>query len=144
MFRLLIVDDSDNLRKVIKRYVHLWNKDVEVFEARDGIEAETILQEKNFEGSPIQVIMLDWIMPRMTGHDLLKKIRDVVDFKTDPRIIMLTAETYPEQIQAIKKFGVTEYLLKPFGQSDLFEALDKVRDALSQTSNINKKTGTEG
>jgi len=141
MLRLLIVDDSENLRKVIKRYVLQWNKEVEIFEAKDGLDAETILQEQRLEGKPIQVIMLDWIMPRMTGHEFLIKIRSVEDFKEKPKIIMLTAETYPEQIQAIKKFGVAAYLLKPFEQVELAEALQKVTEIIDEVK-ILKSTGT--
>ncbi|MDH4468881.1 MAG: response regulator [Bacteriovoracaceae bacterium] len=130
--RLLIVDDSENLRKVVKRYVKEWNRPLEIYEAKDGIDAETILQEKFLDGQPINVIVLDWMMPNMSGLEFLKKIRLVNEFNAFPKIIMLTAETYPEQIEAIKKYGITSYILKPFENQDLFTALDKVQREFEQ------------
>ena len=122
---MLIVDDSTNLRQVIRRYISA-SFDFQLFEAQNGEEAEQILQEGNAMGEPIQIIMLDWMMPKVSGFEFLKKIRSTIAFEKDPRIIMLTAETYSEQINACMEYGVSSYVTKPFTQEDLAAALNKV------------------
>lgn len=125
VMRVLIVDDSTNLRQVIRRYISA-SFDFQLFEAQNGEEAEQILQEGNAMGEPIQIIMLDWMMPKVSGFEFLKKIRSTIAFEKDPRIIMLTAETYSEQINACMEYGVSSYVTKPFTQEDLAAALNKV------------------
>ena len=128
LLRILIVDDSPNLRKVIKSFLKTHAElgtQLLFHEAGDGALAETVLQEQRAIDEPIDVIFLDWMMPRMTGLDFLKKIREVDSFKTSPSIVMLTAETYSENINACIKYGVSVYLTKPFTQTDVCAALDQ-------------------
>ena len=127
--RILIVDDSSNLRQVIRRYLTMaQNSDYQfVFEeAPDGAEAERKLQECMIMGEPIDIIFLDWMMPTMTGHELLQKIRSIEVFKEQPRIIMLTAETNSEQINACIRYNVSKYIIKPFTQEMLATVLHEV------------------
>jgi DNA-binding response OmpR family regulator len=126
--RILIVDDSTNLRQVIKRYLKV-GITAEFFEASDGAVADGVIQEQFVMGSPIDVVMLDWMMPNFSGLDFLKKIRTTPGFEKEPAIIMLTAETYSEQINACMKYGVSSYITKPFTQEQLVEAVHKaIRD----------------
>ena len=128
--RILISDDSENLRKVIRRYLSSKFKDAVFFEAGDGEEAELHLQEQSIMGEPIDVVFLDWMMPGVTGFEFMVKIRGTELFKSKPKIIMLTAETYSEQMNAAHKFDVTAYIIKPFEQHQLIEALEKALAAL--------------
>lgn len=122
--KLLVVDDSKNLRQIIKRYIST-NYDVEFFEAENGEIAEAVLQEQSLMGENIDIIFLDWMMPKVSGFEFLKKIRSTEQFKDKPNIIMLTAETYSEQMSAVLKYNVTAYLTKPFTAEDLCFAVDK-------------------
>lgn len=124
--RILIVDDSASLRTVIMRYIkesfnESPNKSIDAifFEAGNGEEAEKVLQECFIVGTPIDVMILDWMMPKMSGHELLKKIRNTEIFMLKPEVVLLTAETYSEQINAVARFNVWAYLTKPFTQQDL-------------------------
>jgi two-component system chemotaxis response regulator CheY len=125
--RVMLVDDSTNLRHVIKRYLVAGLKiEVEYFEAGNGVEAMVTLQEQNAIGDPIDIIFLDWMMPEMTGFEFLQQIRDMEPFKEKPSIIMLTAETYSDQMNAVLKYHVSAYVTKPFTQYDICLAVDKI------------------
>lgn len=124
--KILVVDDSPSIRKVIKGYILKELPDAEIFEAGDGIIAEVILQEGYITDAPIKIIFLDWMMPRLSGKDFLANIRNIEHFKLMPQIIMLTAETYPDQINSVIKFNVSAYVTKPFSAEDIAQALKKV------------------
>lgn len=120
--RILVADDSAHLRKIILRYLRT-TFDIESLEAGNGAEAEALLQESLLYETEIDLIFLDWMMPEVTGYEFLKKIRGIERFSTQPAIIMLTAETYPEQIAACLKYDVARYVTKPFTEKDLVDAV---------------------
>ena len=127
--RILIVDDSKNIRLVIRRYLEMVNHPdfyFEFDEAANGAEAEEKLQESTVMDNPYEVVFLDWMMPTFTGYEFLAKIRSIEQFKTHPSIIMLTAETNSEQINACLKYGVSKYIIKPFTQEMLSQVLIEV------------------
>ncbi len=127
--RILIVDDSDNLRIVIRRYLEkAQTREYQFifFEAANGQEAEKVLQVAAAMNEAIDVVFLDWMMPTMTGKDLLEKIRSIELFKEYPSVIMLTAETNSEQINVCLKYNVAKYVLKPFTQEILASVLYEV------------------
>ena len=105
---VLIVDDEQALRSV--RGKMLINEGCRVLTAADGTEAQALLQA---HPEPISVVILDWIMPQMTGIELLRWM------KLQPRIehipvIMLTALDDPERIKEGIDAGAFYYLIKPF------------------------------
>ncbi|HAR44364.1 MAG TPA: two-component system response regulator [Bdellovibrionales bacterium] len=122
---ILIVDDSQSLRRVIQRYLQ-GIQGVRFFEADDGGAAELVIQECHACGSPIDLVLLDWMMPKTTGLEFLERIRNVEAFAKTPKIIMLTAETYPDQIVACLKYDISSYMTKPFTQEALEAAVLKV------------------
>ncbi|MCK6597728.1 MAG: response regulator [Bdellovibrionaceae bacterium] len=125
--RVLIVDDSAQIRLVIQRYISTLNSmSFDFFHAENGNKAKQVLQENELFSKPIDLIFLDWHMPEMNGLSFLSDIRSVDKFKTYPPIIMLSAETYPQQIEACLKYGVSSYLTKPFTEEQIHEALKKV------------------
>lgn len=125
---ILVVDDSPNIRKVIIRYLDasdLGGISLTFSEASEGEDAETILQSSLLSGKPVDILFLDWIMPKVTGLDLLKKIRSIEMFEENPQVVMLTAETSVDQIDACLKYNVSSYLTKPFTQETLETALKR-------------------
>ncbi len=122
---LLIADDSPSIRQVIRNAVEAW-LDVDILEAEDGEEAGRIIQERNLAGLPVDVLVLDWMMPRMSGIALLAKIRGTGALEVQPEVVMLTAETYPDQISACLKYRVARYLTKPFTEQEIVETLKKI------------------
>ena len=71
------------------------------------------------------LIISDWNMPKMTGMDLLRKVRADDRFKTVP-FVMVTAEGKRENVIAAVQAGVSNYIVKPFNAATLKEKLVKV------------------
>ena len=123
--RILLVDDSPSMRRLIRGFIDE-DPSLEIFEASDGESAEHILQEQNVLMAPIDILFLDWMMPKLSGVELLKKIRSANHFFHQPSVIMLTAETYVDQIDACMKFRVSKYLTKPFTRREVLSALSEI------------------
>lgn len=112
--KILSVDDSAIIRKIIKNRVELLN--FEFLEASDGNEALAILAKEYRE---ICLILLDWNMPGMNGIDFLKKAKEPgSSFKNIP-ILMVTTESEKASIVQAIQLGVANYLLKPFTPEEL-------------------------
>jgi len=123
--KVLVIDDSHVMRKVVINMIKLLpNYEVEIFDAENGIQAEQILQDNWLHESPIQLIVSDWMMPEMSGVELLEKIRGVDHFKEVP-VVMLTAETYNSQMARCIELGVYGYITKPFTQEELLSVIEK-------------------
>jgi len=105
----LVVDDSGIMRKmVMKSLKETGLANFELTEAEDGVEAL-----KLFKPSKIDMIFVDWNMPRMNGFDFVKKIRATQ--KTHIPIVMITTEgTMGKVQQALDRAGVDAYIIKPF------------------------------
>jgi two-component system chemotaxis response regulator CheY len=119
--KVLVVDDSQIMRRIMSGA--LTKAGVEtVIEASDGQEAiESIGSE-----SDINLVLMDWNMPNMTGIEALRKIR--ADGNKVP-IVMVTTESEKDKVLEAIKSGANDYLAKPFGPKDLQEKLDKFVNA---------------
>ncbi len=108
MIKILVVDDDNHIRELIK--VFLENSAYEVEEASNGEEA----LEKVYD-SKIDLAIVDVMMPKVNGLDLCKEIRKDYDFP----ILMLTAKGETRDI--VKGFGagVDDYMSKPFDLEEL-------------------------
>ena len=113
IMKILIVDDSSVMRRVIKAAADVL--DLEAEEAQDGVEALNILAE-NF--SEIDLVLLDWNMPGKTGFEVLQEIKANEDFKNIP-VMMVTTEGHKASIVAAVRAGADNYLAKPFTIDEL-------------------------
>ncbi|MFZ5354638.1 MAG: response regulator [Bacillota bacterium] len=111
--KILSVDDSSTIRKVIKNAVQELN--YTVLEASSGSEALMVLS-KEYES--IKLILLDWNMPEMNGLELLKVIKKETLYRSIP-VMMVTTEGEKENIVKAIQAGVANYLLKPFTAEEL-------------------------
>jgi two-component system, chemotaxis family, chemotaxis protein CheY len=118
--RILIVDDSSTMRRIIGNVVQQLGVEKGNFdEAEDGVVAWKMLQEKTYD-----VILTDWNMPNMNGLELVKKIRsEGSTHKTTPTVMITTEGGKSEVITALKA-GVNNYIVKPFNAQTLKEKLD--------------------
>jgi len=121
--KILIVDDSSVMRKVIRAAADVL--DLESEEAQDGIEALKILSKKCKE---IDLVLLDWNMPQKSGFDVLQEIKNTENYKHIP-VMMVTTEGHKSSIVAAVKAGADNYLVKPFTvdelESKIIECLGK-------------------
>jgi two-component system response regulator ResD len=121
--KILVVDDEARMRKLVKDFLTV--KGFQVIEAADGEEAVDLF----FNQKDISLILLDVMMPKMDGWEVLKTIRK---FSEVP-IIMLTARG--EERDELQGFGlgVDEYISKPFSPKILAA---RVEALLRRTGNI--------
>jgi len=106
--KLLVVDDSSVTRKIIKAVAGVLKMETE--EAQDGIEALEILSNRYEE---IDLVLLDWNMPEISGYDVLVKIKSDDKYKNIP-VMMVTTEGQKSNIIAAVRAGADNYLTKPF------------------------------
>lgn len=114
--RILIVDDEEPLRRFIGR--NLAARGYEVLTAQDGWEALRL-----FEQSAPDLIILDILMPGLSGLEVLKRIRQV---SLVPILVLTALDQEADKITALD-MGADDYLTKPFGVGEL---LARVRAAL--------------
>ena len=117
--KFLVVDDMRTMRSVINKGLRaLGYQDVE--EANDGAQAWRMLETSVVKNVLYNLIISDWTMPKVTGLELLKKVREHPVLKSLP-FLMVTGESDMEQVKEAIAAGVTNYVTKPFTQ-DTFKA----------------------
>lgn len=117
--RVLIVDDFSTMRRIVRnilRQIGLNN----VVEADDGTTAWDILNREK-----IDFVVSDWNMPKMTGIELLRKVRGSEQFADLP-FLMVTAEAQQENIIEAVQAKVSNYIVKPFTADTLQQKIDKI------------------
>lgn len=113
--RILLVEDEPDLGAAIKRNLH--QEAYVVDWVQDGIEAEWYLENK---GQEYTLAIFDWLLPGQTGIELCKKLRLQ---KNSLPILMLTAKDSIEDRVIGLDAGADDYLVKPFGTSELLARL---------------------
>lgn len=116
--RILVVDDSATTRKLSK-YILNSAGFLNVDECDDGQPALTKLASSR---PPIELVVSDWHMPKMTGLDFLKKIRATPELKDLP-FIMVTGEKNAEEVKNAIREGVSGYVVKPFDADAIAKAM---------------------
>ena len=117
--QILIVDDFSTMRRIVRNLLNeLGFQNTQ--EADDGTTAQPVLESR-----PIDLVVLDWNMPNMTGIELLRWIRAHDSLKTIP-VLMVTAEAKREQIVEAAEAGVNGYVVKPFTAATLQAKLERI------------------
>lgn len=115
MFKILVVDDEEKIREVIKTYAEFEGHTV--VEAVDGIDAVEKAREQDFD-----VIVMDIMMPRLDGFSAYKEIKKT---KNIP-VLMLSARG--EEYDKLFGFeiGIDDYVVKPFSPKELMARLNVI------------------
>jgi two-component system phosphate regulon response regulator PhoB len=133
MLTLLIVEDDSAIRTMLARF--LLGKNFTVKEAENGEQALTILGNINPD-----IILLDWMLPDLSGPQIIKKIRKN-PVQRDIPIIMLTARSEEtDKIDGLDA-GADDYMTKPVSLQELYariRALIRRSQGLNEDKTINK------
>jgi len=123
MAKLLIVDDEEKIRDLIKKYAVFDNHIIT--EASNGMEAIELFNSNSFD-----LIVLDIMMPELDGFSTAKEIRKISNIP----IIMLSARG--EEYDKIHGFelGIDDYIVKPFSPKELMMRIEAI---LKRTKSIN-------
>ena len=106
MARILVAEDDQDIRELIALTLQFHG--YEVVSAADGAEALEKVQGDHFD-----VILMDVRMPRMTGYEACRRMREMETLSEIP-IIFLSAKGQESEIKAGMEAGATQYILKPF------------------------------
>jgi CheY-like chemotaxis protein len=113
--KLLYVDDEPDLRDLVESQLSLEGYDVTT--AYDGMHALEILRKDSFD-----VVLLDVRMPRMNGIEVLQELQNL---NLHPRTIMLTGDNDIALLARCARYGVNDYLTKPYNFYDLVNTIDR-------------------
>lgn len=116
--RILVVDDDPKLVELIR--TALERADFAVVTAPNGLHGEKV-----FRSNPVDLIMLDVMMPQRDGFDMLRDVRAI----SSVPIIMLSALTDTENVVKGLELGADDYITKPF---ELKEVLARIHAALAR------------
>ena len=110
MAKMLIVDDEQNIREIIREYAEF--EGYETDETDDGMKAVRMAREENYD-----LIIMDVMMPKLDGYSAVKEIRKF----SDVPVIILSARV--EEYDKLFGFeiGVDDYVTKPFSPKELIE-----------------------
>lgn len=119
--KVLVVDDNQDVRDLV---VHILNADgFHVYAAVDGQNALAILNS-----NPVDLVLLDVMMPGMSGLEVLDQIRNGSNKKIrEVPVMMITAKSSTDDIDQALALGANSYVIKPFRGTTIRE---KVRNIL--------------
>lgn len=116
--KILVVDDNKLNIKVARRA--LQNFEFEIDEAEDG----QVCLDKINAGNEYDLILIDIMMPNMSGEETIKKLKENKNFNTP--VIALTADALSGAKEKYMQEGFADYIAKPFSRDQIKEKLDKI------------------
>jgi DNA-binding response OmpR family regulator len=119
---ILVADDEPHIGRIIK--MKLEQGPFRVSLAYDGQEALDMLNDKD----QIDLALLDLMMPKLSGLDVLKRIREQDRFKSLPCIILTAGGDAKHERDALE-LGATQFLTKPFSPKKLYALVARLTGA---------------
>lgn len=120
--QIAIVDDEDSVRKAIARLLRSADMGVETYASGSDLLAV-------IEAHPVDCIVLDLHMPRVSGFDVLEQLAAL---GTPVPVIVITGHDSPEAQARVLAGGAAAYLLKPVDELVLLSAINRVTTAARQ------------
>ncbi|MBU8769325.1 response regulator transcription factor [Cytobacillus oceanisediminis] len=121
MKKILIAEDEEILRMLIADTLE--DGDYEVDEAEDGEEALKLLEKEQYD-----LVILDYMMPVLTGLDVIRTVRSGLNQNSDVKILMLSAKSQQNEQEEVLKAGADYFMVKPFSPLQLFEKVGEIVD----------------
>jgi len=122
--KILIIEDEELLLNLLKKKLEELN--YEVFIAKDGIMGLKAIKENELD-----LILLDVVMPKMGGFELLEKMGEDETIKKIP-VVIISNSGQPVEIEKAKKLGASDWLIKT--ELDPQEVVDKVIKQIGESS----------
>jgi two-component system chemotaxis response regulator CheY len=120
-YNVLIVDDSQTMRKVILKSLNLSGFEIgDCLEAENGQEALTVL-----DSCWVDLILTDLNMPVMNGWELLHQLKDNPTHANIP-VVLITTEGSETRLRELFNLGVKDYIQKPFHPETLRDVLTRI------------------
>ena len=116
--RVLVVDDNDNSRIVMREMLESMTFDVT--DVGSGVAALTAVREAHATGRPYDIVYLDWRMPVMDGIETARRIQ-ALGHTPENAMVMVSAFSREEVIKEAEPLGITHVMVKPLSPSNLFD-----------------------
>jgi len=123
MRTILVIDDDSDIRELV-----MWKlaqAGYATLSASDGAEGLAAAIAGDAEGHPPDLILVDWMMPKMTGIEVCRSVRADPLTSRIP-IILLTANAQEAEVERGFAAGVDDYILKPFSPRELLGRIQAV------------------
>ena len=118
--KMLIAEDEPAMRLAIKSALSAL-EGYTIFEAADGVEALRIIDEVNPD-----LIVLDLLMPKMGGIDVLIALQERAEPRPDGKIVVLSAVVAPQMVEHLQRLGAHRVVSKPFHISELLNTVEEI------------------
>jgi len=128
---ILIVEDEQDIRELLE--IHLSKEGYKIFTAEDGVQALNL-----FENKDIDIALLDVMIPKIDGFNVLKKIRETSEV---PVIFITAREEESDKILGLG-LGADDYVIKPFSPIEIIARVNAQLRRYYKYSNKTHKTGT--
>ena len=120
MKKILIVEDDKQVRRLLTVLVR--GAEIEIDEAADGVEALEKIDAKTYD-----LVILDRMMPRLDGLEVLKSMRSRDELKATP-VILVSAKVEDKDLLDGYGAGANYYIPKPFEPRDLIHSIELILD----------------
>ncbi len=131
-FSVLVVDDNATNRMILEEMLKSWK--LRPIPARSGAEALELLEKARSEGTPIPLMLLDYMMPRMDGAEVCRQVK--MRFKgCAPKILILSSGGSLAELAGSEDLGYERCLTKPVKHSDLYNTISRVMGGLMASEN---------
>jgi DNA-binding response OmpR family regulator len=116
---IILVDDTPDHLELLSEFVQELRPDATIHCLQDGLELTHWLDER-----PADLVMVDLMMPTITGFDLVRQVRQNRRWHTLP-IIAVSGLRQVNHRAELEKAGFSDYIVKPYDISDLVRVLDR-------------------
>ncbi len=126
--RVLVVDDNENNRKILKRMLE--RKNIEVVECDSGLKALLLVMDK----SEFDVVIMDYHMPVMDGIETIRKMKDIIPENTQeaPYIVLYSSSDDHILQDACDELQIENRLVKPIRMKQMYQVLATLKNAERQ------------
>ncbi len=123
--KVLIVDDNENNRKILKRMLE--RKDIEVVECDSGLKALLLIMEK----SDFDVVIMDYHMPIMDGLETIRKMKNMIPGASDlvPYIVLYSSSDDANLQDACDELEIENRLVKPIRMKQMYQVLSALKNS---------------
>ncbi len=135
MTRILVVDDEEDLREILR-----FNLEAEGFEVETAASAEEALSKFEIRNSKFEIILLDVMMDKMSGFEMAQRMRGMGD--NTPIIFLTARDAHDDQLQGFG-VGADDYITKPFSFDTVLARVRAVLRRSNQNIQSNQSTLTK-